>query len=605
MAKAKEEANRAKKEELRLLEEERLLKATSELRLTRAATAMAVGASSKHEESDTSGMLCIQASKDVEAIKSVAARSGNLKGGFVRILKDSATSLAGIVADLSGRSTSVETKMLQVKNDRLEAELSGAMSDIRLLREEVERLKKGKSVPSPAVSPVPSVMEVAEFPPLPKSSARPSGVARSEHLVVEEFRASIMRDIGGMMDAKLEGLKDRLLPEVTIRPPLGKSGKAAAVAPRAQLEGDKAQAAAAAEASSSRPKGKGKMKKSEGTKTAPIEYVSTPGQLPPAPVATEAAWTTVVKRSARNKRGRAAAKAVPLPAAPAPAAPQEKPGRSTTQQKEKKKPYPPRTTAVVLTLQPGAQDSGVTYASLISEARSKIDLESVGLNPEQSLSIRETVTGARVLRVPGAASDAQADALAQKLREIMPAELVRIDRPVKRTDMRITGLDESITVAEVVAAVSRSGGCPEESIKTGVIRFNKTGTGSLWASCPVAAAIKVASGRLLVGWTSARVTLLDAAPMRCVRCFEVGHAGAKCTASVDLSAACMRCGQPGHRAAMCSADPHCVLCATDGKPSDHRVGAKSCAHLKMKKTTRSGTGAKTPSAASGAEPMAQ
>ncbi|KAL4702169.1 hypothetical protein ACJJTC_011509 [Scirpophaga incertulas] len=39
--------------------------------------------------------------------------------------------------------------------------------------------------------------------------------------------------------------------------------------------------------------------------------------------------------------------------------------------------------------------------------------------------------------------------------------------------------------------------------------------GSVWARCPVAAAKTLSEGRLLIGWSSTRVTLLEPRPLRC------------------------------------------------------------------------------------------
>ncbi|XP_063896035.1 sterile alpha motif domain-containing protein 1-like [Helicoverpa armigera] len=96
--------------------------------------------------------------------------------------------------------------------------------------------------------------------------------------------------------------------------------------------------------------------------------------------------------------------------------------------------------------------------------------------------------------------------------------------------------------------------------------------------CPVTAAKNIVDGRrLLVGWVSAQVKLLDPRPLRCFRCHVGHHVGVRCTSEVDRSALCFRCGQPGHKAVECSATPHCSACAAAGKPAEHRAGSKTCA----------------------------
>ncbi|KAF9803594.1 hypothetical protein SFRURICE_012936, partial [Spodoptera frugiperda] len=78
--------------------------------------------------------------------------------------------------------------------------------------------------------------------------------------------------------------------------------------------------------------------------------------------------------------------------------------------------------------------------------------------------------GARLLEVPGAASGPSADALAERLRACLGADEVRVSRPTKCLDLRIMGLDDSVTEHEVVAAVARTGGCPADQVKAGTIR---------------------------------------------------------------------------------------------------------------------------------------
>ncbi|XP_063371733.1 uncharacterized protein LOC134659966 [Cydia amplana] len=122
------------------------------------------------------------------------------------------------------------------------------------------------------------------------------------------------------------------------------------------------------------------------------------------------------------------------------------------------------------------------------------------------------------------------------------------------------------------------------------------GLGTAWARCPVAAAKKVAEGRLLVGWASANVKLLESRPLRCFRCLVPGHVRKGCTSEIDRSDQCYRCGQSGHRARDCTAAPHCTLCTAAGKSADHSAGSSTCAmgakapkRMSRKVTNKSGT----------------
>ena len=135
-----------------------------------------------------------------------------------------------------------------------------------------------------------------------------------------------------------------------------------------------------------------------------------------------------------------------------------------------------------------------------------------------------------------------------------------------------------LTLEEVVAAVARTGGCLAEQVKAGTIRPDRAGMQTVTVSCPVTAAKTISGGRrLLVGWVSAQVKLLEPRPLRCFRCHVGNHVACRCASEVDRSALCFRCGQPGHKAVACDAQPHCDACAVASRPADHRAGGKACA----------------------------
>ncbi|CAK1597297.1 unnamed protein product [Parnassius mnemosyne] len=125
------------------------------------------------------------------------------------------------------------------------------------------------------------------------------------------------------------------------------------------------------------------------------------------------------------------------------------------------------------------------------------------------------------------------------------------------------GLDDSVSEEELVAAVARSGGCTTDQIRSGAIRPDQRGMHAATVCCPVTAAKTIVEGRrLLVGWVSAQVKLLEPRPLRCYRCLVGHHVSVKCASEVDRSGLCFRCCQPGHISATCCATPHCDASAT-------------------------------------------
>lgn len=251
------------------------------------------------------------------------------------------------------------------------------------------------------------------------------------------------------------------------------------------------------------------------------------------------------------------------------------------QKAQPKKPRParpPRTAAITLTAVGGEANE---LAKAMSKVRRELVLEDFDI---AELRPRRAMTGGLVLEVPGPERASKADQLARRMEEVLEGTNVRVARPTKRGEIRLHGLDDSVTEDEARTALAAVGGCPAEDVKVGKIRLSSAGLGSIWAQLPLAAVRKLAAGgKVRVGWVAARVEVLAARPIQCYRCLEVGHTRQRCTSAVDRSGQCYRCGRPGHRASECSAGLKCPLCADLGRPAEHRLGAPSCAPAKRRR----------------------
>ncbi|EFN87787.1 hypothetical protein EAI_12778, partial [Harpegnathos saltator] len=165
--------------------------------------------------------------------------------------------------------------------------------------------------------------------------------------------------------------------------------------------------------------------------------------------------------------------------------------------------------------------------------------------------IRQAANGGRLLEISGPEGTAKADSLATQLRLVLGEEAM-VSRPTARGQLRLFGLDDSVTLEEVKEVISEGGGCPVSEVRIGHIRRTAKGIGSVWVQCPLAAAMKLAGfGRVKVGWVSARVKLLKAKPVQCYKCWQFGHVRDACRATVERSQACYNCGRPGHVAREC------------------------------------------------------
>lgn len=159
-----------------------------------------------------------------------------------------------------------------------------------------------------------------------------------------------------------------------------------------------------------------------------------------------------------------------------------KPPIPPPQDKAKKK-KPPRTAAVTITCQDGA------YEKRLREAREKINLAELSID---GMRPRRAITDGYVFEVAGENKADKANKLAARLRATIGGEGVKITRPSKTIEVRLKGLDASITPDEVREALAQKGQCDPEEIKVSVLRRISNGLNTVWARCPLVSANKIA-----------------------------------------------------------------------------------------------------------------
>jgi hypothetical protein len=101
---------------------------------------------------------------------------------------------------------------------------------------------------------------------------------------------------------------------------------------------------------------------------------------------------------------------------------------------------------------------------------------------------------------------------------------IKITRPERRTDLRISDFDESVTAEEVVSAIVGHTGCAAEAVRCGIMRRMRNGLFMIWVQGPSAEMLQVAElGTIWLGWSKARVDLLRKRPLYCYWCLARGH----------------------------------------------------------------------------------
>lgn len=110
------------------------------------------------------------------------------------------------------------------------------------------------------------------------------------------------------------------------------------------------------------------------------------------------------------------------------------------------------------------------------------------------------MTGGLILEIPGEEYTTKANNLVSRLRELFKTQdEIKISRSIKKTELRLQGLDDLFTQAEVAEAVA-STGCDISKVKLSEIRHRSpTSMSTVWLQYTTAAAKKVVeAGKLKV-----------------------------------------------------------------------------------------------------------
>lgn len=139
-------------------------------------------------------------------------------------------------------------------------------------------------------------------------------------------------------------------------------------------------------------------------------------------------------------------------------------------------PVPPRRSpkAAVVTL--GRSENGHSYAEILRKTRARVSLTELAI---EDTKIRTAVTGGVIVEISGENMGEKADALAAYLVEVLKEDRVRIARPIKKAEIRVSNFDDSIAAQEVVEEIARIGGCLVSDIRADPLRFLRNGLCSM------------------------------------------------------------------------------------------------------------------------------
>lgn len=218
-------------------------------------------------------------------------------------------------------------------------------------------------------------------------------------------------------------------------------------------------------------------------------------------------------------------------------------------------------------------NDNITYAQAVKKAKEGIDLKKIGID---NVNMRKARNGGIIMRINGPGNKEKADTLAKAMKEVLEKDCVRISRPVKLTDVRITGIDEDVSPDDIKAAIVNLDGGKSDNIKISNIRTTNDGQNVAWISCPAATADKVNREGIDIGWGRVKASKLLPKPVQCYRCLGFGHVRNACKSQIDRSTVCYKCGTDGHKAYECKNEINCIICKESGRKSSHRMGGGRC-----------------------------
>ncbi|XP_013165262.1 PREDICTED: serine/arginine repetitive matrix protein 1-like, partial [Papilio xuthus] len=371
------------------------------------------------ERAATVEALAAKALLNVTMIQGELKKGGNIRGTVLGQLNKATQGVIEAVEGLRAITPEEEQRRLRAENARLARELE-------LIRAELKAFKDA----------------YAESQRRPATSAKEAQPELNLRGAMEEVKRELLESLGGMLNARLEGLETRLPPEPVTRPPL-RTDKRQPPPPRPKGQAGAVRGAA-------RPAQGPKAQRSRARPVvAPPPPLVQGAEGPPGVAATAEAgtssggvdlWSKVVGRKKKKKAQKSKAP-VGAPATPA------QPGKAQRVPPSKAiRIVAPKTAAITVTLKKGAtiasaegQVSEATYAEVLTKARTSIRLRDFGL---ETVKVRTTMTGSKLMEVGGTAPEEAANRLAAELAKVIGA-WADVTRPSKLVDLKVSGLDET------------------------------------------------------------------------------------------------------------------------------------------------------------------
>lgn len=204
-----------------------------------------IGGNSEKQDPPDMGLQALRrkVATDLEKVDMVASRSNNLKGTYVKTLRDAAQSIRDAVEAMATKQSNPEIARLEKANYRLEAanrklrtEMENLKKEVQGMREVIEGTGKEERRPDALHTPLPTRTQEIEMseeegsrdqkPPAKNrpthhaythASAPPNvkGAEKStiDNETVNQLTETIMRQVAEMLGNRIAAIEDRLLPQ--------------------------------------------------------------------------------------------------------------------------------------------------------------------------------------------------------------------------------------------------------------------------------------------------------------------------------------------------------------------------------------------------------
>jgi len=107
-----------------------------------------------------------------------------------------------------------------------------------------------------------------------------------------------------------------------------------------------------------------------------------------------------------------------------------------------------------------SKQGGATYAEILRSAREKVSLRDLGI---ENTVIRRAMNGAIIIKVPEPQGRQLASSLSANLAEAL-GESAKVSNPVAVGELRVRGIDPSVTTEEIHAELAALSGSPSRTL---------------------------------------------------------------------------------------------------------------------------------------------